>query len=337
MINSGGEKSRAANVAQGSKGKKYRVLLYEPIHKVGLDLLSSVADVIYAPDFDEKAILPLVHDVDGIIIRGFGKITANIMDAAPKLRVIARHGAGLDNMDLEAAKERHIYAVYTPVANVQSVAEFCVGMILNLSRSIMPADRALRQGDWRARNRYTGRELQGKTLGIIGFGKIGQKVAAICHVAFEMKILYYDVVAHSEVALSLRAERTTLHDLLRRADYVSAHLPLLPETRGLIGAEQFALMKPSAYFVNTGRGNTVDEAALTEALRSGSISGAGLDVFEVEPMVANNPLYQFENVVVTPHMAALTDEAYQRMAMVVRDVIRALGGETPKYWANPWT
>lgn len=336
-MSSASENDAAGSVGHGGSAKKYRILLYEPIHKVGLDLLLGTADVIYAPDFNEETVLSLVHDVDGIIIRGFGNITARIMDAAPKLRVIARHGAGLDNMDWEAAKERRIYAVHTPVANIQSVAEFSASMILYLSKRILPADRALRQGDWRARNRYIGREIRGKTLGIIGFGRIGQKVATICYRAFEMKILYYDVIAHSSVAQTLGAKRTALDDLMRQADYVSAHLPLLPETIGLIGAAQFALMKPTACFVNTGRGNTVDEAALVEALRSGSIAGAALDVFEVEPMVADNPLYQLENVIVTPHMAALTEEAIQRMAMVVQDVIRVLNGETPKHWANPWT
>jgi len=148
-----------------------------------------MADIVYPQDFTEQAVLSLVSDVDAIIIRGFGKVTARIINAATKLRVIGRHGVALDNIDIKAAKERHIYVVNTPTANTESVAEHCLGMMLDLSKHIYHGDKSLRQGDWKARNRYTGQELYGKTPGIIGFGRIGQRLAAICHHGLSMRII----------------------------------------------------------------------------------------------------------------------------------------------------
>jgi len=329
--------SSGVNEVQLQGKKRYRVLLYEPIHKVGLNLLSSIADIVYPQDFTEETVLSLVNDVDAIIIRGFGRVTARLMDAAPKLRVIGRHGVALDNIDVEAARERHIYVVNTPTANTESVAEHCLGMMLELSKCILRGDKSLRQGDWKARDRYTGQELYGKTLGIIGFGRIGQRLATICHHGFNMRIVYHDISAvrpHS--ADELGAQKVSLDDVLRNADYVVTLLPALPTTEHLMGHREFCLMKSTAFFVNCGRGSTVDEAALIETLRSGAIAGAGLDVFEVEPTPRDNPLFQLDNVVVTPHMAALTEEAYQRMAMVVHDVNRVFNGEIPEHWVNPW-
>ena len=321
-----------------SERKRFRALLYEPIHADAVEMLATVAEVCYAEDLTEEALVEAAHDVDGIIVRALGRVTARIMDAAPRLAVVARHGAGVENIDVGAATERRIYVVNTPEANAESVAEHCVGMMIALSKRILPADRALRQGQWQARYNHIGRELQGKTLGLVGFGRIGQRVATICHQAFEMRILYYDIEAYPQVAQALGARRTTLDDLLCEADYVSVHVPLLPQTRGLMDACEFALMKPTAFFLNLARGPVVNEAALLDALREGTIAGAGIDVFAVEPTPADNPLLALENVVVTPHMAALTEEALWRMAtMVVRDVMRVWEGGTPQYWVNRWT
>jgi len=317
--------------------KRYRFLLYEPIHPRGLNLLLSIADIVYPQDFTEEAVLSLVNDVDAIIIRGFGKVTARIIHAATKLRVIGRHGVALDNIDIEAAKERHIYVVNTPTANTESVAEHCLGMMLDLSKHIYHGDKSLRQGDWKARNRYTGQELYGKTLGIIGFGRIGQRLAAICHHGLNMNVIYNDISAvRPHLADELGAEKVSLDDVLINADYVVTLLPALPSTEHLIAQRELRLMKPTAFFVNCGRGTTVDEQALIEVLRSEAIAGAGLDVFEVEPTPQDNHLFQLDNVIVTPHMAALTEEAYQRMAMVVHDINRVFNGEIPEHWVNPW-
>ena len=318
--------------------KKFRALLDVPIHADAVELLSTVAEVRYAEGLTEEILVEAARDVDGIIVRANGRMTARIMDAAPRLAVIGRHGVGVENIDVAAATERGIYVVNTPEANTESVAEHCVGMMIALSKRILPLDRALRQGRWEARYDYIGRELQGKTLGLVGFGRIGQRIATICHQAFGMRILYYDIEAYPQVAQALGARRTTLDELLREADYVSVHVPLLPETRGLIGDGEFALMKPTAFFLNLARGPVVDEAALIDALREGTIGGAGIDVFAVEPTPADNPLLTLENVVVTPHMAALTEEALRSMAMtVVRDVMRVWEGKTPQHWVNRWT
>ena len=318
-----------------SSPKEFRVLLYEPVHDDALELLSTVAEICYATDLTEQTLLEEVRDVDGIILRAHGRISARIMDAAPRLVVAARHGAGPDNIDAEAASERGIYVVNTPGANTQAVAEHCVGLMLALSKGLLKSDQVVRQGRWDLRLGLVGRELHGKTLGLVGFGRIGQRVATICHQAFGMRILYSDVIVHPEAARALEAQQMKLDELLREADYVSVHVPLLAETEGLIGRSEFALMRKSAYFLNLARGRVVDEAALIDALDRGIIAGAGLDVFAMEPTPTDNRLFALENVVATPHVASLTEEALRRMGMmVVRDVMRVFQGTPPENWVN---
>jgi D-3-phosphoglycerate dehydrogenase len=319
-----------------SQLKSFRALLYEPIHPRAVELLSTVAEIKYANDLEEIALMEAARDVQAIIIRTQGRVSARIIDAAPMLKVVARHGAGVDNIDVQAATARHIYVVNTPEANTESVAEHCVGMMIMLSKHFVPADRALRLGCWQARQAYVGQELYMKTLGIVGFGRIGRRVASICHDAFAMRILYCDVKSYPQEAHTLNAQRTTLEHLLHQSDYVSMHVPLLEETRGLIGRRQFAVMKPTAFIINSSRGEVVDEDALLDALQHQTIAGAGLDVFSGETASADNPLLRLENVVVTPHMAALTEEALLRMGMVVRDVMRVFEGQTPQCWVNRW-
>ena len=315
--------------------KKYRALLLEPIHADAVDLLSTVAEVSYSEDWEQDTLVEVARDVDGIIVRANGRITPRIMDAAPRLVVVARHGVGVDNVDVAAAAERGIYVVNAPGTNSEAVAEHCVGMMIALSRHFLPSDGALRQGRWTARQDYLGWELRGKTLGIVGFGHIGRCVATICRRGFDMSILYCDVEAYPQAEQTLGAQRMSLHDLLREVDYVSVHAPLLPETQGLIGDGEFALMKPTAIFLNLARGPIVDEGALIDALREGTIAGAGLDVFTEEPTPIDNPLLTFENVVVTPHMAGMTQESMLRMAMAaVRNVMSVWEGKTPQDWVN---
>lgn len=313
------------------------VLLYEPIHEKALDWLKQRAEVRMATSLDEESLIQTVADVDGIIIRANGKVTRRLMEAAPRLKVVGRHGVGVEAIDRHAAAERGIVVVNTPDANMESVAEQCVGMMIALAKRIVEADKALRAGDWEARYRLTGVELYGKTLGVVGFGRIGQRVAEICHQAFAMPVLYYDVVSYPEVEAHLGAQRVALDDLLVAADFVSLHVPLLPSTKGLIGEAQLRRMKPSAYLINSARGPVVDQNALLRALQEGWIAGAGLDVFDPEPLPADSPLLQLDNVVVTPHMAAHTDEALLRMALVVEDVMAVIEGRPPKYPVPPPT
>lgn len=311
--------------------KSYRVLLFEDMHQAGKALLEEKADLIIAQSLDEAHLAGQIGDVDGLIIRANGKVTARLMDAAPRLRVIGRHGVGLDAVDLQAARARGIVVCNTPDANVESVAEQTVGFMIALSKQIVRADRAIRQGHWHVRYEYIGQELHGRILGQVGMGRIGARVAEICHLAFRMPVLYHDIVNYPKVEENLGAQRLPLNAVLRQADYLSLHVPLLPTTRGMIGREQIAMMKEGAILINTSRGPIVDEEALIEALMTRHLAGAGMDVYAVEPTPPDNPLFRLDNVVLTPHMSAHTDDALRAMSMIAVDVLRVLDGEEPQY------
>ncbi|HLF80623.1 MAG TPA: hydroxyacid dehydrogenase [Anaerolineales bacterium] len=305
------------------------VLLYEPIHTQALELLSRHAEVRIAPSLEEDQLLGIVGDIQGIIIRANGKVSRRLMQAAPQLKVVARHGVGVEAIDRQAAAELGIAVVNTPDANVESVAEQCLGMMIALAKRLRLADRAIRSGDWEARYRLIGNEVLGKTLGLVGFGRIGRRLAAMCRHGLSMSILYSDVVTYPEAERELQAQKVELGHLLREADFVSLHTPLLPETRGLIGEAELRSMKPTAFLLNTARGPVVDQAALERALEQGWIAGAGLDVYDPEPLPADSKLLLMDNVVLSPHMAAHTDEALLRMAMVVTDVVAVIEGRPP--------
>lgn len=308
------------------------VLLYEKIHADAVALLGQKAEILWARSLDEGSLLEQVPPVDGIIVRGRGKVTRRLMEAAPRLKVIGRHGIGLEHIDLQASNELGIVVVNTPGTEVESVAEHCVGLMIVLARRMLQADQALRAGDWQARYRLTGDELHGKVLGIVGFGRIGQRVATMCRAALAMPVIYYDVVDAPQTQAQLEARRVPLDELLQAADVVSLHVPLLPETRGLIGREAFRRMRRGALLINTCRGAVVDQAALVEALQEGWIAGAGLDVFDPEPLPPDSPLLRLQNVVLTPHVAAYTKEGLLHMAMsVVNDVLAVLEGRVPKH------
>ncbi len=311
------------------------VLLYEPMHAKAIAWLAERAEVRMAPSLDEEALLPLVPDVEGIIIRAKGKVTRRLMQAAPKLKVVGRHGVGVEAIDRTAAAELGITVVNTPFSNDESVAEHCLGMMLALAKRLAEADRALRSGDWEARYRLIGVELQGKTLGLVGFGKIGQRLARMAHLGLGMPIVYYDVVAYPQVEQELAARRISLDELLRQSDVVSVHVPLVKETHGLIGEAALRKMKPGAFLINSARGPVVDPAALRRALQEGWIGGAGLDVFDPEPLPQGDALMALENVVLSPHMAAHTNEGLYRMALVAEDVVAVIEGRTPAYPVAP--
>jgi D-3-phosphoglycerate dehydrogenase len=311
------------------------VLLYEPIHERALALLKERAEVRMAPNLEEDALVAAVGDVEGIIIRANGTVSRRILEAAPRLKVVARHGVGVEAIDRQAAADRGIAVVNTPFANDESVAEHCAGMMILLAKRMLEADRAARAGEWNARYRLIGVELFGKTLGLVGFGKIGQRVAAIAHAGFDMRIFYHDILGYPEAEAALQARRAPLEEVLASADFVSVHTPLLPDTRGMIDEAALRRMKPTAYLINTSRGAVVDQPALIRALREGWIAGAGLDVYDPEPLPSDSPLLTMENVVLSPHMAAHTDEALFRMAMVVSDVLAVIEGRSPQY-PVPW-
>lgn len=311
------------------------VLLYEPIHAKALALLREKAEVRMAQSLDPAWLLAAVSDVEGIVIRANGQVTRELMAAAPRLKVVGRHGVGVEAIDRPAAAELGITVVNTPYANDESVAEQCLGMIVALAKRMLEADRAIRAGDWDSRYRLIGAEVQGKTLGLVGFGKIGQRLAAMAHFGFDMPIVYHDVVGYPDAEARLGARRLPLADVLAESDFVSLHTPLVAETRGLINEAALRSMKRSAFLINSARGPVVDQASLIRALQEGWIAGAGLDVFDPEPLPGDSPLLTMNNVVLSPHMAAHTDEALYRMAMVVTDVLAVIEGREPVYPVPP--
>ncbi|MGD9045913.1 MAG: hydroxyacid dehydrogenase [Desulfobacterales bacterium] len=312
-------------------GEKFKVLLYESMHKEGTMLLEEKCEVIYARSYEEKDIIDQVADVDAIIIRANGAVTDKIMEAAPNLKVIGRHGVGLDAIDLAAAKKRGVKVVYTPQANKESVAEHFVALAIMLAKKLRLADMALRDGNWQARYELIGTELRGKTLGVLGFGRIGQQTARICRFGFDMRVLYYDPIEFPETEKELDALRVDDKALFKEADFISINMPLLPQTQHFVNADLLRLMKPGAFLINMARGPVWNEGDVVAALQENRIAGAGSDVYEVEPITPDNPLFKLDNFVGTPHMSAHTEEAMVRMSMVAKDVLCCLEGTAPEY------
>ena len=315
---------------------KYRILMFEPMDEVGLNYLKDHdAEVVIAPDASESTTIQWAVDVDGIIARGKGYYNEKVMCAGSRLKVIGRHGAGVDNVDVEAATANGITVVNAPHAPLESVAEYVAMALVAVSKLPHEADRAARSGNWEFRNRVKGPELIGKTLGIVGFGRIGRRIAEICGRGFRMKILYTDAIRAPEgVETQVGAARVPLERLLTESDFVSLNVPLLPETRHMIGTREFALMKPTSYLVNAARGPVIDEPALINALKNRRIAGAAIDVYEEEPLNPENPLLKLDNVLLSPHNAGHSIEGFQKMSMVAADVIRVLNGEAPEHPVN---
>lgn len=313
-----------------------RVLIVQPIHESGVALLQEHFDVAVASDPSVETVIREIQGVEGVVVRT-APFTREIMEAAPELKVIARHGVGVDNIDVKAATERGIVVCYTPEANAVSVAEHTLIAMGALAKRVLQHDRATREGRWEVRNEYRAFDLSGKTLGLVGIGRIGSQVARKARAAFDMEVIAYDPYARPEAAEALGiALEDDLDRLLSRADVLSLHTPLTPETRGLIDQRRLSLMKPSALLINFARGGIVDEQALYEALKQGTIAGAALDVFEQEPPPADHPLYALDNVLLSPHSAALTAECVVRMATGAAEGVRdVLLGRTPRWVVNP--
>ena len=313
---------------------KFRVLLYEDMAEEGKAILKEKAEIVSAQKLDESFLVERVKDIDGIVIRANGKVTRKIMESAPRLKVVGRHGVGVENIDLQAATDLGIWVVNTPDANDNSVAEHFFGLALMLSKMLKKGDIAMHEGRWQARYEYIGRELNGKTLGILGFGRIGKTIGRIGRKGFGMKILYYDAIRYEEVEREISAVKLSLDHVLSQSDFVSINLPMLPETKALIGAREISLMKRTAYLLNLARGPIWDEKAVEAALKEAKIAGAASDVFEVEPATQEHPLLKLENFIATPHMAAHTQEALGRMSRVAEDIIRVLEGKEPLHPVN---
>jgi D-3-phosphoglycerate dehydrogenase / 2-oxoglutarate reductase len=294
-----------------------KVLVREPISDAGLELLKQKFEVDVDADGD---LAEKIGDYDAIIIRSGTHLTKELIEQAERLKVIGRAGVGVDNVDVGAATRRGIVVANAPESTVVSAAEHTIGLLLALSRSIPQAHASLKQGNW-DRSRFGGLELADKTLGLAGFGRIGQQVARRAR-GLEMNVAAYDPYVAPARFRELRVERAeSLEELLGRSDFLSLHLTLAPETYRLIGRDQLAAAKDGIRIVNAARGELIDEEALLEALHSGKVAGAALDVFSAEPY--SGPLLELDNVVVTPHLAASTEEAQDRAGIIVAEQVAA--------------
>jgi D-3-phosphoglycerate dehydrogenase len=293
-------------------------------------LQERVGEVVYNPygrALTSKEVASLLVDCDGYIA-GVDLIDAQALANVPKLKVIARYGVGVDKVDLEVAKSHYITVTNTPLANAQSVAELALGLLLSLLRKIPFATHQTRIGEW---PRIKGLSLNDKTVGLIGFGMIGKSFAQILR-GFGCRVLAYDPYPDRVYALEIDAEHVKLEDLIGLADIISLHLPLTPDTYKLVDNQMLEAMKTGVYLINTSRGEIIDEDALVEALRSGHLAGAGLDVLSEEPPPVSHPLLQMEQVLVTPHSGAHTDGATNAMGWAaLEDCLAVLSGQEPKF------
>jgi len=292
--------------------------------------LSDLAEIIFSVFRKAEDIPKEIRDVDAIIIT-FEPINDTTLNNFSKLKIVARYGVGYDNVDVEACTRRGIYVTHTPGVLSHAVAELTLGLMICLSRGLIGADKYART-EWAKPSKTRlkmGIDLYGKTLGIIGLGRIGYEVAVRAK-SFGMKIMYYDVERKIEAERTIGVQYVDLEKLLRESDFISIHVPLTPQARGLIGEKELKLMKPTAYIINTSRGPVIDENALCKALREGWIAGAGLDVFSTEPLPLDSPLIGMENVVLTPHIGSYTVETRRAMAlMCIENVRAALMGMVP--------
>lgn len=301
------------------------VLLAEELSPATVDALGPDFEVRSCDGTDRVALVAAIADVDALMVRSATRVDDEVLSAGRRLKVVARAGVGLDNVDVRAATQHGVMVVNAPTSNIVSAAELAVGLLLAAARHVVPANEALRRGEWR-RSRYTGVELYEKTVGIVGLGRIGVLVAQRLS-AFGMRVVAYDPYVQAGRAAQMGVRLVALDELLAEADAISVHLPKTPETAGLIGDEQLHRVKPEVIVVNAARGGIVDEQALYSALKEGRVAAAGLDVFASEPCT-DSPLFELDNVVATPHLGASTAEAQEKAGVAVaRSVRLALAGE----------
>lgn len=283
-----------------------------------------------------EVLLREVGEIDGLVSLLTDRIDAELLDRAPRLRVVANVAVGFDNIEVPAATERGVVITNTPGVLTETVADFTMALLLGAARRLVEADRYTRANRWKSWELmlFLGQDLHDATLGLVGLGRIGGAVARRAH-GFGMRILYHDVIRREDLEKDLGITYRPFEEVLRQADFVSVHVPLMPETRHLIGREQLAMMKPTAVLINTSRGPVVDTMALAEALRDGTIWAAGLDVFEVEPVPSDHPLLALDNVIVVPHIASASVVTRTKMAqMAVENLLAVLEGRRPENPVN---
>ena len=311
------------------------VFIPEKIASAGIQLLRAGCDVL-APWMSGLTAEPATLErADAVIVRLFHIGEAELA-RSPKLKVIAKHGVGVDNIAVAAATARKLPVLFTPDANTNAVAEHAIALMLALAREIAPAALAVTEGRFGDRGQYQGVELAGKTLGVVGLGRIGSRVAEIAANGFGMRVFAYDPLLPAAISRPPAHLVASLDALLSEVDFLSLHVPLSPKTRHLINAEALARLKHQCRIVNTSRGAIIDEAALAAALQAGMLAGAALDVFEAEPLLPDHPLCRVPNTLLTPHISSSTEEALERMETdAAAGVLDVLGGRRPKFPVNP--
>jgi D-3-phosphoglycerate dehydrogenase / 2-oxoglutarate reductase len=305
----------------------HHVLITDSLAESGLDILRAATDVEldYRPGLKGEELLQAVRESDALITRSGTAVTPELVNAGNRLRIIGRAGVGLDNVDVDACTARGILVINAPTANIMSATEHTMAMLLALCRNIPEAHASVKRGEW-TRSKFLGMELQGKTLGVVGLGRIGSRVTKRAR-GFEMRVIAFDPYVTDAVFEKTGAERVTLDRLLAEADVITVHTPMTEETRGMIGAAEIAKMKPGVVVLNIARGGIYDEQALADALNSGKISGAAIDVYEEEPPGKEHPLVEAKNVILSPHIGANTIEAQDRVAKTTAEmVVEALRG-----------
>ena len=303
----------------------WRVLVTDGLQDSGISILSKEAQVDDRKGISADELLKEIGNYDAVIVRGRTKVTRQVIEAGKKLKVIGRAGVGVDNIDTAFAKEKGVTVVNAPTATTTAVAELAMGMVFALAREIPRADASMKRGEW-SKKEFEGVELYGKTLGIIGFGRIGSTVGQIA-AAVGMRINACCLFRIPETIRIIGGELLMMDDIIEKSDFITIHTPLSDETRGMINAEAFARMKDGVYLICTARGGIIDEKALLDALNSGKVAGAALDVFETEPPVFKE-LINHPKVIATPHMAGQTNEAQRRASMdIAKEVTAALRGD----------
>ncbi|MEJ7619157.1 MAG: hydroxyacid dehydrogenase [Pyrinomonadaceae bacterium] len=302
-----------------------KILLLEPLHPEAQALLAEVGDVVTAAQLDADSLVADIADAEAALTRGYGRLPGAVLRAGRSLRCVARCGVGTDNIDVAAATELRLPVIYAPGSTTTAVAEHVLMLMLAVARRVIVFNREVKAGHWAFRAQAgPSTELNGKALGVLGLGDIGRRVGELGQ-AFGMEVFYWSRSSRDE-----RWQYLERDDLLRRADLLSINVALTPETHRLINRESLSLMKPSAIIVNTARGDVIDEAALYDALASGKLAGAGLDVIAADAPHAQNPLWTLDNLIVTPHVAAVGDVAFRRMCMeTAEQVARILRGQPP--------
>jgi len=312
-----------------------KVLITDKMAEEAIELLKGAGHDVTFDEMDADKLLLEISKYDALMVRGRTKAIADIVNAGAKgnLKVIGRAGIGVDNVDLETAAKNNIKVVNAPTGATASVAELAIAHMLSLSRHITKADATMKKGEW-AKKQLKGNELYDKTLGLIGCGNIGKLTAKYAQM-FKMNVIGYDpFISKEDMKKDGIKKEDDLGDIMKNADFISLHLPHIPQTHYIVNEEMLSKMKPSAYIINCARGGTVDEKSLYNALKNGTIAGAGLDVFENEPP-KDSPLLTLDNVVLTPHIGANTNEGQIRAGTVCAEqIIKVLNGEVPDFWVN---